>query len=365
MNIAFSNDRWLHVKNAYRQWWSGELDRPLLSVTLWGREPGRTTPALPSLGFTSHYGLDVPADQIADRWLYNLECREFLGDAFPHAWPNFGPGVAAAFMGATLQNGPDTTWFLPQREMDIADLHLAYDPDNPWLRRVMDISRVAAQRSGGLVQVAMTDLGGALDILSSFRPSARLLLDLYDHPNEVKRLTWDIHDLWFRYFKDIAAATHPFNPGYSAWTSLFSDEPYYMLQCDFAYMLGPAMFDEFVKPELEAACSRLANPFYHLDGVGQLAHLDSLLRIKELKGIQWVPGDGQKPVDEWLDVFAKIRAAGKLIHVIGWSWEDDIPRLERIMAALGGGKGIFWSGGAPVARKDDVLRFLGNHGAQE
>ena len=58
------------------------------------------------------------------------------------------------------------------------------------------------------------------------------------------------------------------------------------------------MFDES-KPELAASCRRLKNAFYHLDGLGQLPHLKSLLSIPELKGIQWVPGDGQPDVTEW------------------------------------------------------------------
>ena len=51
-------------------------------------------------------------------------------------------------------------------------------------------------------------------------------------------------------------------------------------------MLGPEHFEEFVKPEIVASCNRLGNSFYHLDGVGQIRHLDSLLAIAELKGIQ-------------------------------------------------------------------------------
>jgi len=41
----------------------------------------------------------------------------------------------------------------------------------------------------------MTDLGGNLDILSTFRPGTDLLLDLYDHPEDVKRLTGEAHTM--------------------------------------------------------------------------------------------------------------------------------------------------------------------------
>ncbi len=61
-----------------------------------------------------------------------------------------------------------------------------------------------------------------------------------------------MHKLWWQCFDDINAVLQPVNPGYTAWTPIFCREPYYIQQCDFAYMIGPETFDEFIKPELEA-----------------------------------------------------------------------------------------------------------------
>ena len=56
-------------------------------------------------------------------------------------------------------------------------------------------------------------------------------------------------------------------------------------------------------------------PFYHLDGKGALKHLDMLLALPKLKGVQWVPGDGQPGANKWPDVLRRIRAAGKLCQI--------------------------------------------------
>jgi hypothetical protein len=88
-----------------------------------------------------------------------------------------------------------------------------------------------------------------------------------------------------------------------------------MLQSDFSYMISPAMFERFVLPDLVACCDVLDYTFYHMDGRGQLAHLDMLLSIKKLQGIQWQPGDGQPLADKWLPVLRRIREAGKLCQV--------------------------------------------------
>lgn len=358
MSIAFDRERWQKIRHDYRQWWDGTLKRPLIHVTVGGRDAGRPEPALPTRHFTSHYGLSVSPEAIVDRWDYDLSRCTWLGDGFPHAWPNFGPGVAAAFMGADLTNGVDTTWFHPREPKPARDLCLTYQAGNPWLEHVKAICRTATDRWQGLVQVGMTDLGGNLDIVSTFLPGEDLLLDLYDSPDAVKRLTWEAHDLWWRYYDEINAVLQPVNPGYTAWAPIYSPEPYYMLQCDFCYMIGPEMFDEFVKPELVATCRKLKNTFYHLDGVGQLPHLDSLLSIPELKGIQWVPGAGKPDVSHWPEVYRRIRAAGKLTQF--WGTPET---LDTIASQVGSAEGMIMFTSFEADKIDDGKAWLKRHGA--
>ena len=172
----------------------------------------------------------------------------------------------------------------------------------------------------GQVLMGMTDLGGNLDILSSFRPGEKLLFDLYDHPDDVKRLTWEAHHAWHHYFNELNKVLQPINPGYSDWSGIYSATPSYMLQSDLSYMISPQMFSEFVKPELEATINRLPRSFYHLDGVGQLGHLDELLTITQLNGVQWIPGHGKPDCAHWPDLYRKINAAGKLIQITDGSF---------------------------------------------
>lgn len=362
MNLDFNEERWGGVKDAHRRWWDGTLARPLIHLTMKGRAPGRPEPKVPMHVFTSFYDLSVPAAAIADRWAYALECRCFLGDAFPHVLPNFGPGVIAAFLGLELQNGKDTVWFHQPDDVELVDLKLRYNPDNAWYRRVCDICRAAAEHFEGQVHIGMTDLGGNLDILQPFRPGEKLLFDLYDAPEALQKRTWEAHDLWWRYFAELNRIIQPAHAGYTAWTPLYSETPYYMLQCDFAYMIGTEMFDQFARPELEATCRKLGNAYYHLDGPGQLKHLDSLLAIPELKGIQWVPGAGQPSITHWPDVYRRIRAAGKSIQFftsqdpLGWR------SLEILADQLGGAERIMMCGEIEAKDECDVRRLLERYG---
>jgi 5-methyltetrahydrofolate--homocysteine methyltransferase len=73
------------------------------------------------------------------------------------------------------------------------------------------------------------------------------------------------------------------------------------------------MFERLVIPFIEEQCEKLDHVIYHWDGPGEIPHLDLLLAVKKLHGIQWVPGAGNpQPEDEkWFPLYARIQKAGK------------------------------------------------------
>ncbi|MGD0003284.1 MAG: hypothetical protein ABSE06_03530 [Anaerolineaceae bacterium] len=339
MPIDFSPERWQKTRENYIRWWEGELDRPLIPVLVRGRDPGRPRPAAPLLSQETCTDLTWSAEELIDRIDYELARLEFLGDAFPYFNMDcFGPGVGAAFLGARLDNSSGRVWFFPPDQRPIQDMHFEYDPENVWLKRIRDLYRAGMEHWQGQVLMGMTDLGGNLDILSAFRPSEQLLMDLYDTPEEVERLLWEAHAMWWKYYEEFNSILQPVNPGYSDWGAIYSDRPAYMLQSDFSYMIGPKMFQRFALPELQATCQRLGRSFYHLDGVGQIPHLPYLLGIEALDGVQWVPGDGKPDCSNWPEVYRPIRRAGKLTQVINGGF----PALHAVRDQLGSLKGVHY-----------------------
>jgi len=357
MPIDFSPERWEKVKETYRRWWAGELERPIAELILHGRDPGRPQPTAPVLSQATCADLSISAEDLIDRLDYQLSGNVYLGDAYPMVTMDvFGPGVAAAFLGARLDTSTGQVWFHPPADIPIEDLHFTYDPDNMWLRRIKDICTVAMKRWQGQVLVGMTDLGGNLDMLSTFRPSEKLLLDLIDSPQEVKRLLGDMHQLWHRYYGEIDAVLQPVNPGYSNWCWIYSDQPWYILQCDFSYMISPDMFREFALEELEASSRRLGRSFYHLDGRGQLPHLDMILKMERVNGVQWVPGTGEPELNNWIDVYRRIFAAGKKTQLWGGYTVEPVRSVIR-EAGLGAGIHCRLPGG-PVSEEKRLRQGL-------
>jgi 5-methyltetrahydrofolate--homocysteine methyltransferase len=360
MTIHFSPAQWDAVRNNYSAWWEGTLERPLVIATLYGLDPGRACPPAPLLTQETCADLRWSAEELVERIDYELSQIAWLGDAFPFFNLDcFGPGVLAAMLGGRLDNSSGRVWFFPDQEREIADIHFEYDPDNAWLKRIKDFCRAAMQHWQGQVLVGMPDLGGTLDVLSTFRPSEKLLFDLYDHPAEVERLIWEIHELWFRMYDEINTVLSPVNPGFSDWSYIYSPTPAYILQCDFSYMISPKMFRQFVLPELAASCRRLPHSMYHLDGTGEIPHQKMILSIPELGGMQWIPGDGKPDCSQWPEIYQAIHAAGKRMQVLGSSFDV----LDAVMEQIGTGRGIHFRGiSAPVGDEAEVRAALARYG---
>jgi len=326
--LNFSAEDWERVQRDNPAWWAGDLPRPLVYLAM--ADPRAPRP----MGYMSNYPLEMPAERVVEHYAAYLETVRFFGDAFPWLWVNFGPGIAAGFLGARVNSviePSETVWFTPREPVEIGDLRLRYDPENVYWKRVKELTACLVGWFGDMLAVSHTDLGGNLDILASLRDTHGLLLDVLDHPEEVERLVGEVTRLWIRYYDELDAIIRPSTRGTSSWAPIWSPGKTYMLQCDFSYMISPAMFERFVMPDLAACCDYLDHGFYHLDGKGEIPHLDMLLGLERLRGIQWIPGDGQPTPDHWLPLLKRIRAGGKLCQVF-----VSAEGARRIVRELGG-----------------------------
>lgn len=313
INVHFTSEDWARIERDWSAWWAHELDRPLLLIVT-----GPNREDLQIQNYVSNYPLDMPVDEVIDQYQQHIEIQRYHGDAFPKWWVNFGPGIVAGFLGAKVNSVPlpdETVWFSPAEDCPIEAVSLSYDPDNVWWQRVRELTRRAVERWEDRVVVGTTDLGGNLDILASLRDTQKLLYELYDAPREVEWLVNDITRLWLRYYDELYDIIKTAGRGTTPWAAIWSPKRCYMLQSDFAYMISPEMFERFVMPDLVTCCNAIEHAMYHLDGKGQIAHLDMLLSIENLRGIQWVPGDGAPPPHEWPELLGRIIDAGKLCQL--------------------------------------------------
>jgi 5-methyltetrahydrofolate--homocysteine methyltransferase len=211
--------------------------------------------------------------------------------------------------------------------------------------------------------VSTTDLGGTYDILAALRGTQRLLFDLIEYPEEVKRFAFEqIEPLWKTFFMEHTDRLFAAQGAYSSWMPVYSEKRYYPLQCDFSAMISPAMFEEFILPDLKWQTEMLERSIYHLDGPGEIPHLDLLLSLPRLNAIQWVPGDGKAPVTDpcWFDMYDRIQRAGKGLVLLGVNPDEMEPMLNHISP-----KGVYMCMSAKdIKQAEEIVRLVNAKGAR-
>ena len=335
MAIHFEADRWKKIKEDYTLWWEGKLERPLIkAVVKSAYAPDRKAPKAPLLSMRTCNQLQYTPEEVVDALDYELSQCEFLGDAFPFLdFAAFGPGALAGFCGAGLDNSTGGVWYFPKEKMSLDKLHIRYDPENVWARRIKDIYKAGRERWGGNVLMSFPDLGGIQDVLAIFLGNEEYMFALYDEPEEVERLQGEAREAFLAAYKDLEEALHATETGYANWTGIYSTERGYVFQDDFAYMIGTDMFEEFALGDISCLKKEISRVIYHLDGVGNLKHLDLLLDNTDIQAYQWVYGAGQPSARHWMEVYEKLYQRGKGMEIVG-SPEDFDYIAERIPKGL-------------------------------
>jgi 5-methyltetrahydrofolate--homocysteine methyltransferase len=264
-----------------------------------------------------------------NQFLYNCSNTFYGGEAFPCFWVNFGPGVITSFVGTPYILAEGTVWF--GKDHIVKDWSskpdIKFNPDNEMWKAVRDTTDYLSKNAKDKYFVGMTDIGGSLDILATLRGTEDLLYDLYDFPDEVKNLTNTMDEIWFSCFDKLHSSINRYMDGSASYMELWHPGRWYPLQCDFSAMISPLQFEEFVKPTLIKQTEFLDNTIYHLDGMQALPHLDHLLDIERLTGIQWEPGVGNTWASDemWFPMYKKIQAKGK--NLIIYAEPKEIEKL--------------------------------------
>ena len=320
--MAFDFD---YIYRRYAEFWNkANEDRPLISISAPKKVPSSPPPQAPA-GLRDRW-MDTEYQLKAFRW--GMENTHYLGESYPLFNPNLGPDILGAVCGCDLHFGEVTSWASPCIEDYETHPSIVFDENNFWWKKISELTQAAVEDAKGEYLVGITDLHPSADAIVSLRGAENAAMDLYDEPEQFICRTWEVHEV----FKEMTRRLHniiaPHQRGCSNWMGIVHpDELWYVTSCDFIYMISKAHFEEFIAPELLAELDWLPASIFHLDGIGALKHLDRLLQMEKLKGIQWVYGVAQPSGMHWIKEYQKIQAAGKCLE-IPCEMKDVIPLCE-------------------------------------
>lgn len=304
---------------------------------------GRSWPSLKDRWWDTEYQLE--------QFEHQLRHSVFNAETFPIFWPNLGPEVYTAFYGVELEYKEVTSYSQPNVH-DWAQLEtLQLNFNNPYFRKIEEMTYAALERCIGKYMVGYTDLHPGIDCAAAFRDPQQLCLDFLLEPDQVKKLievSSREFELIFNHFDAILKSHHQLSV---TWMGIPSFGKMHIPSCDFATMISPDQFEEFILPVIQSEVKLMDHNVFHLDGKGVANHIDHLLAIPEINAIQWVQGVGDDlPIMQWVPFIKKIQAAGKSVVV-----DLQLQELESFIKAMEP-QGLFLCIAAEPALHTDIIK---------
>lgn len=314
MSLLYKED-WEETKERYKAWWAGEaIGRCALGVTAPKKDapeiPEPKRPPTPEERWTD-------LDYMSELSHFRNARTYFGGEAFP-VWDYGYPGhkTLAVFLGCPIKLDFRTGWrepILTGEGIDWRSLRL--DEANGRFQFALRWLERAAKESEGKSIPAVGAFGGCGDTLAAIRGTERLLYDVSDQPDQVRDADQCIMETWCKVYDRFYNIVKDSAEGSTCWFKLWSPGKFYAVQNDFAYMISPKMYRDIFLPTIEKQTAFLDHSIYHVDGVGNFAHVDTLCELPNLNGLQILPGAGKPSPLHYMDVLKKVQTAGKNLHI--------------------------------------------------
>ncbi len=341
MNIK----NWPQIKQRYEAFWNGKIvDRPLLRITA-PAESDTTSPKpipRPTTSEAAIYEWYTNPEIVLANFASRLNRTYYAGDAMPVMFPMATslPAIQAAYMGGdyhiTTESGSGwcnhslTDWKDTEK--------FNYIPDNKWWVATKLLLEKIGEHFADKAFIGVPDIQGGGQILDSLRGTENMLIDFFDEPGEIKKMMPIIDSAWEKYWSECNDIILKHQEGYIDWLMLWSAKPMVTVECDVSVMISPTQFNEFFLPSLKRQIDFVDRSIYHLDGEGQICHLDTLLAIDNLSGIQWVPEPCNLDIRKFIPMLKRVRDAGKLVVLL-----ECLPDTESVKLVLDelGPEGVF------------------------
>jgi len=298
------NQNWEQAQKRLEAFWQFEIiDRPCLPVYV---APPVSGPKIPDL---LQYYTDPQNFFAIEREKYLA--REYLGEAFPVIYTPWR--VLPVLLGAEYECQPETIWYHPNVQ-SLTEINLAdFTINHPVIEHMENLLKNCAQLGAGECFIAYPPLANTDEpaIMSGY---SQFCVDLIEHIDEALLLESQLVAIWKKLYDRFTGAINQNIGGTCSWLPAWFPGRTALIEFDLGGMISPRLFKRFLPYQLERA-AYVERAIYHLDGPGALVHLDTLIGLSELDGIQWEPGDGSGSILDWIPVMQRIQAGGKRLYV--------------------------------------------------
>ena len=307
------------VGQKWADFWAYKNDKPMVWVTAIKEGKGELAQSL-AMPYPQRPGSDYAA--YAKNVLRQYEeCFAMVADEVPVITPSFGPDQFCGFFGQEIGYSNDssgTSWSIKYEE-ELEELlpNIKFDPSNYMYKEMIKFHETIAKILDGKMIINTLDYHSNWDAVCSLRDPMYASMDLIMYPEIVKKALDQIADAYDIYYQDMYKAGNMANTGTSCWVPVFCESKYTTVNCDFICLLSPQQGKEFAVDYVARECKSVDHAIYHLDGYDAAKHLPEILKVPQIRAINWVPGSGaeQDTTVYWMKLYEEILSSGKGVQI--------------------------------------------------
>jgi hypothetical protein len=144
-----------------------------------------------------------------------------------------------------------------------------FDPDGPWIKKMVEFIDVLALHSHGRYPLATTRMRGIADLLAALYGNELFLYKMMEKPSEVEKICEKLTDFWVKFGKIQLDHIPLFHGGVgSFYYNLWAPEGSVWHQEDAAALLSPQMYQKFILPCDRKIASSFNGCFMHMHPTG-------------------------------------------------------------------------------------------------
>jgi hypothetical protein len=208
--------------------------------------------------------------------------------------------------GSVWAQHPDPTWESLRR--------VQFDPDSPWLRKLLEYSETLREHSAGRYPVGVPVVRGVADMLEGLLGSQRMVLEFYDHAEDMHRLLEACCDIWKQLSDLLIQSFGEFRGGMGVGRRRVWGRGSCMLyQDDAVSLLSPAIYREFILPRQDEIFRRWDRTMIHVHSGTLPIVMEDLLSLESLDAIEVLIDPTGRTLLQLIPLFRRIQEEKALL----------------------------------------------------
>jgi len=240
-----------------------------------------------------------------------------------------------AMLGISTKVGNESVW-AKEGGFDYRDTDkLDFSRDNPWRKKYLEFVSALQDRYGDRYPVGQPILRGPSDMVAALRGSQQMIFDLYDSPEEFRRLAWACTEFFIGLVKDQLAITKPFHGGYEVEQfTLWAPEGIVRMQEDASALFSPNLYVQYLQEEDRRIAASFPYDVLHLHS-SSLHLLDRFVDVEPQKCIEINKDQGGWGVPRMLPLFKSVQSRGRKLMIRGKLDQADLNLLRKELSPRG------------------------------